>query len=168
MRCPDCAAALSGMPLSGPVGVTRAFRCSRCGGWWVEHNFVNEVSYVALLKFPRSGIDSRWMSSKGSSCPIDNTPMTTYHGEAVPENVSAKRCPRCNWWWFPTDDFYRYKEAFEAKINYMRLWGSRANVTGLMLPLAMIVVLLAGLVIGLYLVDRQQKVSVPAYETFEK
>lgn len=162
MICPDCGAALSGLPLASDGNSRNSFRCSRCGGWWVEPELVNKSSYVSLLRFPRLGIDSRWITSKGGKCPLDNSELVVYRGEAMPDEVTAKRCASCGWWWFPTDDFYRYKEAAEAKLNYARLWGSRANVTGLALPLAIVAILVVGLGVGVYVVRTRQQAAVEA------
>lgn len=164
MHCPDCAKGLlQPIPLGEGGETASSFRCNRCGGFWVRADVVNSLSAAKLYRLPKMA-NGRKFGGNEEKCPVHGLRMPRYEGDSVPESIDVKRCIVCGWWWFAGDSLYDFKPAQEAKMAYFRYWGGRAGVKGLILPLTALVVLLAGLVVGLYFMSYVQKIGVPAYE----
>ena len=162
MRCPDCGASLSNVPLAGRVG--QAMRCGRCGGWWTDGGIVNETTTAELIKWPGKMISGKWLSMGEERCPRDNQVLVKYAGENVPLEVTVKRCNLCGWWWWAGDELYKFKPAQEAKMVYYKMWGNVGEPGSILLPLVTLIILLTGLIIGLLATQVKQQVGVPAYQ----
>lgn len=138
------------------VAVTR---CQGCGGVLAESELVNKLDTTAL---------AGWMQIEGvgqpnvmeSKCPVDLARMERYHGESVPENLMVKRCGACGRWWFGGNTLARLKLAQDAKVNYLKWWGSGSGVSGLVLPVVVLMVLLLGVWVGVRMIrDKQSPVK---------
>ncbi len=162
MKCPECKGLLGPMPLGKDNDASASFRCNRCGGFWMRGDVINNMSVVKLGTLPKMAKGPRMGGEV--NCPVHGLRMPKYEGDSVPGDVDAKRCVVCGWWWFGGNSLFDFKPAQEAKMAYFRYWGSRSQVTGLLLPMAVLVVLLAGLTVTLYLISYQQRIGVPAYE----
>ena len=159
MRCPDCGSRMTELWLSKGILV---WRCSRCGGFLVDSWTVRELKNEKLATWRRISIDKRWISGGKHLCPIDGTILIRHSGESIPAFIETSRCARCGRGGFPRDSLFVYKPAFEAKVKYYKLWNLAARLEDLMLPIVVIIVLLAGLVVALRLVQERQQVAVPA------
>ncbi len=162
MKCPECKGLLMPVPLGKDGDATSSFRCNRCGGFWMRGDVANNLSAVKLSTLPKMAVGPR--SGGEVKCPVHGLRMTRFEGESVPESIDAKRCMACGWWWFGGNSLFEFKPAQEAKVAYFRYWGTKSAVKGLLLPLTVLVVLLAGLTVTLYLLSYQQQIGVPAYE----
>lgn len=160
MICPSCGEEFKSVPMGVAGDSGEAFRCYRCGGFWVNGWMVNRINSKILDRFAGEVKEGVWVGS--GACPTDGTKLERFVGESVPMGVTALRCSKCGWWWFPGDNLFKYKPAQEAKINYFKSWGLAADVSAMLLPVLTVAVLLAGTYIGLQLVKTRQQVAVPA------
>jgi|SRR3989344_3036430 len=160
MRCPDCGESLSEVNLSS---TDSAYRCLRCGGFWLDSWTVNRLTGEALVTF-LPVVPIGYVKTGNGTCPLDGLPLKKYIGESVPSNILVKRCDRCGKWWFSGNSLFDYKPAQEAKIKYFNLWGIASDVSSLLLPIAVIIVLAVGIWIGLDLIKSQQREIIKAVE----
>lgn len=157
MHCPDCGHLLTPVPLGLNGEANQSYRCYRCGGFWLDGWLANRVKSRMLDKWPQTGVGRAWAGNGTDECPLHvGTKLERYRGDSVPLDMVVKKCHQCGWWWFPGNTIFEFKPAQEAKINYHRLWNLPASSGGLMLPIAALVVLLAGAVIATRLVSQQQ------------
>ena len=161
MRCPDCGARLGELKL--PRG-DFAYRCSRCGGFWIDSWAVNRLEGRWLATMRRISIDPLWLKGGKGECPQDGLMLTRFRSESVPENVEIKRCIRCGKWWFPRDNLFEYKQAVEAKLRYFQLWGKTIDFEAVALPILVLVILLLGLYVGVKLILLHPEVLIRAKE----
>lgn len=160
MKCPDCNKKLVDLWLDKGVF---AWRCMRCGGFLMDSWTVSELKSEKLDAWRRIGIDKRWITGGKHVCPMDETLLVDHGGESMPVFVEAQRCARCGRWWFPGDALFVYKPAAEAKVNYYRSWNLAASLEELMLPIAVTVIILAGLTIAWELSQVRHEPGVAAY-----
>jgi hypothetical protein len=106
--------------------------------------------------------DGSWVALGTDECPNDGTKIIKYAGDQVPPGVEVKRCEKCGWWWFPTNNLFKFKPAQEAKISYFRLWGKMGDMSMLLLPVMAVVVLMVGTVASVQLVRQRQQTDVSA------
>lgn len=165
MKCPGCGSALTGAPL-GPAGETnQSFRCLRCGGFFVNGWLVNRLKADDLEKWPGINADQSSLAALASDeCPNDTTKMDPFTGETVPPGVEVKHCAKCGWFWFPTNNLFKFKPAQEAKVAYFKLWGKAADMSALLLPVMAAVVLVFGIGLGVNLIRQQQQTEISASE----
>lgn len=139
-----------------------SYRCFKCGGFWTDSETVNKLSAQTLATWRRIKIAANWLSGGSGNCPQDGTKLEKFSGESVPQTMVVKRCIRCGKWWFAGDTLHEFKPAQEAKANYFRMWGMPSNVTGLLLPLAAVVILGMGIGVGVSLNQTKQETAINA------
>lgn len=161
MHCPDCGSILSPVQLTS---TDPAYRCGKCGGFWVDSWAVNRISGQTLAAWRRISIPVEILQGGTGVCPLDGLPLTRYAGESVPTSLAVKRCGRCGKWWFGGDSLFNYKPAQEAKVKYFQLWGLAADVSSLLLPIVAVIILALGIWMGLNLVQSQQRELIKAVE----
>lgn len=149
MHCPDCGSRLSEVMVEGKL----THRCFKCGGFWADSEMVNRMTNQTMLTWRRIKIAGNWLSGGTGLCPQDGTRLEKYQGESIPPTMVVKRCIRCGKWWFAGDTLYEFKPAPEAKINY----------TGLMLPMAVILLLTAGILAGIILIQTKPELLIRAF-----
>lgn len=159
MRCPDCGARLTEIWMKDGKIVCR---CSKCGGFWVDGWVVDRLPADQLKLWRRISIPGEWASGGKGMCPRDSVILERYEGECLPSELAAFRCMLCGFWWFPKDSLFSYKPAQEAKREYMRLWQIPFRLKELLLPIASIVVILAGLATVVLLLQYRQQLGIPA------
>jgi hypothetical protein len=144
-------------------GSSQAFRCFRCGGFWLDSWAVNRITSQSLAVWRRIGIDPKWLTQGKNECPQDGLRLETYRGESIPPNMTVERCVRCGKWWFSRDTLFDYKPALEAKVNYQRLWGITSSLSSMALPVLGVAILITGIVTGLVAVQQKQRVTSQAF-----
>ena len=159
VKCPDCGGRLVELKMEGG---DMAHRCGRCGGFFMSAGVINRISAKQLDLWRRISISSQWISGGKGVCPLDQSMLVRYTGDAVPKTIPAMRCPRCSKWWFPGDSLFDFKPAQEAKVSYFKWWGVTADLAGMILPVATVVLLTAGVMGGVILVRQKQQIGVPA------
>lgn len=162
MRCPDCGTILTEVNLSP---TDQAYRCFKCGGFWVDSWAVNRISGPTLSAWRRISAPVEVLRVGGGVCPLDGLPLKRYVGENVPPQLLVKRCDRCGKWWFGGDSLFSYKPAQEAKVKYFQLWGLTSDVNNLLLPVVVVVILALGIWVGLDLIRSQQRELIKAVES---
>ncbi len=163
MHCPDCGHILTPIPLGLHGEASQSYRCYRCGGFWIEPWLANRVQAKFLDKWPQTGIARAWSGHGSDECPLHvGTKLDRYTGESVPRDLVVKRCRQCRWWWFPANTIFAFKPAQEAKVNYYRLWGLPPDLSGMLLPVAGLIILIAGAAVAVKLVRQQQYVLINA------
>lgn len=161
MHCPDCGTTLAPIQLTP---IDSAYRCGKCGGFWIDSWAVNRLSNQTLAVWRRISTPVEALRGGTGVCPADGLPLKRYTGENVPPQLLVKRCERCGKWWFPSDFLFDYKPAQEAKIKYFNLWGIASDISNLLLPIVVIIVLAIGIWVGLDLVKSQQRELIKAVE----
>ena len=156
MRCPDCGSTMGEVTLGGG---SQAFRCFKCGGFWLDSWAVNRITSESLAVWRRIGIDSKWLTHGKNACPQDGLQLEVHRGESIPPNMVVKRCARCGKWWFPGDTLFEYKPALEAKVNYQRLWGISSNLASMALPVLGMAILVTGIITGIAAVRQRQQIT---------
>lgn len=158
MKCPDCGTRLSETRVTaGPL-----WRCFKCGGVWVDSWTANRIKADELRLWRRISVPEEWLKGGNGMCPLDGLMLQRYIGDSVPRSLVAKRCVRCGRWWFPSDTFFDYKPAAEAKVNYFRHWGVAADVGNMILPIVSVAILLTGVGITVGLVRVRQQAAINA------
>lgn len=161
MHCPDCGSILSAVQLSA---TDQAYRCFKCGGFWIDSWAVNRLNNQSLSAWRRISAPTELLKKGTGICPQDGLPLKRYAGENVPANILVKRCDRCGKWWFGGDALFDFKPAQEAKVKYFQLWGLAADVGSLLLPIITVIVLAVGVWIGLELIKSQQRGIIEAFD----
>jgi hypothetical protein len=110
----------------------------------------------------RINISAMLLAHGKGICPQDQSALETYRGESVPPTMTIKRCQRCGKWWFPSDTLFDYKPALEAKVNYFRLWGITSNVFNMVLPVMGVLLLVAGLSVGMVVIGQKSQLETKA------
>lgn len=122
----------------------------------------NRIKGTELKLWRRISVPEEWLKGGSGMCPQDGIILQRYTGDSIPRNLVAKRCVRCGKWWFPSDTFFDYKPAAEAKVNYFRQWGVAADMGNLILPIVSVAVLLTGVSVGVGLVRVRQRAEINA------
>lgn len=165
MHCPDCGTVLTAVNLSS---VDQAYRCFKCGGFWVDSWSVNRLTNQSLIPWRRISAPVDAFKTGRGNCPLDGLPLKQFSGESVPHHIVVKRCDRCGKWWFGGDSLFDFKPAQEAKVKYFQLWGLPAEVTNVLLPVVAVIILAIGIWIGLELIKSQQRPLIEAFEELIK
>ncbi len=161
MRCPDCGTILSSVQLSS---TDSAYRCFKCGGFWVDSWAVNRLTGQSLAIWRPVVAPLEALRGGTGQCPLDRLPLKLYRGESVPANLQVKRCDRCGKWWFGANSLLDFKPAQESKVKYFQMWGLAAEVGNLLLPIVAVIILALGVWLGLNLVRSQQRELIKAVE----
>jgi Zn-finger nucleic acid-binding protein len=118
MLCPNCTESLQTVILNNQV----VLHCSNCGGSFFEENAINRIN----------AHDARTLSQNRKSdivmgtpkiCPHDNIFLHLIeHNEAVPQNVTLFKCPKCNGVFAYHDELIKFKKAQDVKISFFKIW----------------------------------------------
>src|SRR3972149_10217904 len=139
MKCPDCGQDLVETPVTN---IDKSFRCESCGGFWVEGWVVNRVAEGQMRELPEIKPKIEKFGQKSNNCPMDGSPLFGNTSEQIPPEVVAVKCSHCGWWWFGVDNLFKFKKAYAAKMNYLKWWKGRKEVTMLAMPAILVLVLL--------------------------
>jgi hypothetical protein len=112
----------------------------------VEGWVVNRVAEGQMRELPAAKADVARFMGKSSQCPVDQSPLFGDTSDQVPPEVVAVKCSHCGWWWFPADNLFKFKKAYEAKVSYLKWWKGKREVTMLALPAVLVLLLTVGLV----------------------
>lgn len=119
MRCPNDDADLVKQTKNREgLAITYA-RCPSCHGYWLDSFNAN---YVKTEDIERSFTPTISRQSTHPVCPVCQEPLRLYHGENVPAQVRAWRCPNGDGYFFPEVELFAFKKAQEAKLEYFKLW----------------------------------------------
>lgn len=119
MRCPNDDAEMVKQTRSRDgLDITYA-QCPVCHGYWLDSFNAN---YVKTEDIGRSFETKPSKLTIHPVCPTCQEPLTLYHGENVPANVRAWRCPNGDGYFFPEAELFTFKKAQEAKLQYYKLW----------------------------------------------
>ncbi len=157
MNCPGCGGELN--PIS-VMGFDDSYRCRKCGGFWLESWMVNQLpekdlDHVVPLKVENAP-DGEGL------CPVDKVRMTALAGENIPTGLVIEKCEKCGWWWFPKDSLFGFKQAYDLKKNYLKVWGKKSEQAMFVLPALFTLVLVIGLSVGVIKVKNRQNTDVSA------
>jgi len=164
MKCPDCGQNLIETPVTN---IDKSYRCENCGGFWVEAWVVNRVAEGQMRELPEVKPNPAKYMGKSHQCPVDNTPLFGDNSEQIPPEVVAVKCSHCGWWWFGADNLFKFKRAYEAKVNYLKWWKGRREVTMLALPAILMLVMVVGLTGAIINLKNRQSVGVTASAVVE-
>lgn len=143
------------------LGMDESYRCTNCGGFWLQNWVVNGVSDGKALEV--QPIEEKKVKNGTNSCPTDGWILSAPPREVVPEGFVAGVCNACRNWWMPANTLFSYAEAMKAKHSYDKTWHTD-SWKKMALP-ALGVVLAIGVIGGsVVLVQQQQRVSINASE----
>ena len=158
MKCPDCQGNLLSVSVTG---FDESFRCSVCGGFWLQGWAVTKAAENDIDQWTRLGLKTD-LSMATNRCPKDGTTLITGKSDILPETVVAKKCSICNWWWMPGDSIFDYRAAMAAKKSYVKWWGKSSDTLMMFLPALMIVVMAVGIAYGVGVIRKNTQLAVPA------
>jgi hypothetical protein len=159
MKCPDCGQDFVEITISG---FDKSYRCGNCGGFWTEGWVANRVAEGQMNDFPEVKSDIQKFTGRSSICPVDKAPLFGYNGDEIPPEVVAFKCSHCGWWWFPDGNLLKFRKAYEAKKNYLKMWKKKSESALMVLPILMVLFLVVGLGISVANITRQQRAKVQA------
>jgi len=164
MVCPDCGQLLEETPVTN---IDKSFRCKNCGGFWIENWVVNRVAEGQMRELPEVKTEVAKFVGKTNQCPVDSSPLFGDNSSQIPPEVTAEKCSHCGWWWFPADNIFKFKKAYEAKTNYLKWWKGHREVTMLAIPAILVLVMAVGLSLGVYNLTHTQGTGVIAASVTE-
>jgi Zn-finger nucleic acid-binding protein len=159
MTCPDCGQELVEVSVTG---FDKSHRCSNCGGVWLEVWVANRVAEGQMKDLPEAKADVEKFTGKSNKCPVDGAPLFGYTGEDMPPEAAALKCSHCGQWWFPDDSLFKFRKAYEAKNNYMKLWHKKSQLTMMVMPILMVLLLAVTMGIVVTNIGRSQMVGTQA------
>ena len=154
MHCPTCGGEFEKVSV---VGFDDSLRCVKCGGLWVANWVVNNVADGKTIQVAKS---NKLVQERNGSltCPIDGNRLSGVSEESVPAGVRVLKCNACGGWWFEGDDIFEFAQAAFVKHEYLLRW-KKKDVISLAWPAFALVLMLGGVVGGVYLVRSQQQVT---------
>lgn len=160
MHCPDCSRPMMVVTI-GTVPPVKLDACSYCGGVWTDQsevNFFKESDLVAL------GIPPKHIHSVKTPiarlCPKDETPLSRFRGESVPENVTIFHCDTCGGAWFPAGNIRKFKQAQRAKLSYFKTWQlPLPSAYAILLPVLLVLIITGGIVVTVRSIQEQQQLE---------
>lgn len=170
MLCPECNHPLRSITLKTHIKPIAIDYCNVCAGIWVEHdaiNFLTEEDLAPLLTvLPKN---PQHPTIYTNLCPKDRETLQIFRGENVPQNQTLFNCPKCRGWWFPDKQLFEFKKAQNAKLNYFKTWNiPLSSIYAVILPIAVFVLLGAGLFASTYLVGKPSDVRTRARDVISK
>lgn len=136
MTCPNCKQELVTQTLDNQV----ILYCQRCGGSFFEENGINRISLKSAKQLLTARKEDIILGSE-KLCPIDQAKLTAIlEEESVPQNVGLFRCPTCRGVFAYPFELVRFKQAQEAKVNYLNLWNIPPQTIRSVLVLTFVVV----------------------------
>ncbi|MDH7476354.1 MAG: zf-TFIIB domain-containing protein [Microgenomates group bacterium] len=118
MTCPNCQEQMGYVNLDNQ----HVLHCGNCGGSFFEENSINRIS---LLSAQKLGAEKKTDEVFGTTkfCPKDqNQLIPVQNEESVPQHILLLRCPACHGVFCYPDDLVKFKEAQNAKINFLKTW----------------------------------------------
>lgn len=159
MNCPDCGKEMSEVAVSG---FDKSFRCENCGGFFMESWVANRVAEGQMNHFAEVKLEIEKFSGRSGKCPADGSPLFGYNGEEIPPEITAFKCSHCGWWWFPDGNLHKFRKAYEAKNNYVKLWKKKTDAALIAMPILLVLTLIVGLGVSVVNIGRQQQNKVQA------
>ena len=158
MKCPDCQGNLLSVSVTG---FDESFRCSTCGGFWLQGWAVTKAAEEDIDQWTRLGLkpDPTLVTNH---CPKDGSNLISGKSDILPEAITAKKCQACGWWWMPGDSIFDYRAAIAAKKSYVKWWGRPSDSLMMLLPALMMVVMAVGIAYGIGVIRKNTQLGVPA------
>lgn len=158
MKCPDCQGGLNTVSLTG---FDESYRCSVCGGFWMQGWAFTQAGDDKIDQWSRFGLRAHPELFTGK-CPKDGATLKLENSELIPESIQAKKCPSCGWWWMAGDSLFDYRSAIATRKNYEKWWGKPAEVLMMFAPAILVMVMAVGLAYGVNLVRQRTQISIAA------
>ena len=118
MLCPNCSQKMEPVELSNQ----KVLSCSNCGGSFFPENSINRISQADAHTLTRD-IKNNIVMGTPKICPTDNIFLHLIENdEAIPQNVSLLKCPKCNGIFAHADDLMKFKSAQDVKISFFKAW----------------------------------------------
>jgi Zn finger protein HypA/HybF involved in hydrogenase expression len=121
--------------------------CGHCGASYFEDDGINRISIEKVEKLSRDITEDVTDEPAVKLCPYDNAALAPIHNpDAIPSHVTLYACPTCHSILATIQNLIDFKQAQDAKINYIKVWrmplGSLKNVFAIFV--------LAALSVGIY------------------
>ncbi|MEO6508542.1 MAG: zf-TFIIB domain-containing protein [Patescibacteria group bacterium] len=118
MICPNCSQSL----ITTIKSNQKVLRCTNCGGTFFEENGINRITAGDAQELTHEANTNIVMGTP-KVCPIDTIFLHLIdNDEAVPQNVSLFKCPKCHGIFAYPDDLLKFKKAQTAKIEFFKIW----------------------------------------------
>ncbi len=141
MSCPNCGRQL----LSHHLDNQTVLHCANCGGSFLEENGINRISLKSSVQLAADKKNDE-ISGEHKRCPKDGHRLAAIlNDEAVPQNVTLLRCPRCRGIFAFSDDLVQFKKAQSAKVGYYKMWETPLSSIRTVVVLSFIAIVSAGL-----------------------
>ncbi len=157
MKCPDCGGEMTHLAV---MGLDDSFRCGGCGGVWMAGWVVNRMAQNGADSLVIDRMDKGIMVGGDGNCPTDA--MSLLQPSDIPGGINCFKCGKCGWWWFSADEVFKFRDAFQARVNYFSFWKKKSELAAYALPALAVVGLFVGLIGSTVLVGQRQSAETAA------
>lgn len=156
MSCPDCEREMVIVAL-GTSPPVRLDACSSCGGVWTDQSEANFIQKSDLAALPHT---TQTVTPTSRLCPKDQTPLTRFFAESIPEHVAIYQCETCGGNWFPAGNLQKFKKAQSAKLSFFKTWRiPLTSAYAILLPVLLLFIITGGLFITVRSIQEEQQIE---------
>jgi DNA-directed RNA polymerase subunit M/transcription elongation factor TFIIS len=164
MPCPNCEEQMTHHVLDKQ----NILHCSNCGASFFEDNGINRISLPTAMALAQDVYNKTSHVNAIKNCPKDTSVLIPVANiESVPPDVRLLSCPTCHGVFAEGKQLIVFKEAQEAKVNYLKIWKIPLPSLRPVFVLASIVILFGSLFFGLNAVQKNTLYQSQASDLFK-